>query len=43
MAATISSAESTVATTTTDSCGLSGLSGRVRLVGRLLGSGEIGQ
>jgi hypothetical protein len=43
MATTISTAESTVRTTTTDSCGLSGLGGGIGLVGRLLGSGEIGQ
>jgi len=43
MATTISPAESTVGTTATDSCGLSGLSSRVRFIGRLLGSGKISQ
>jgi hypothetical protein len=43
MATTISTAESTVGTATTDSCGLSGLGCGIGLVGRLLGSGEIGQ
>jgi hypothetical protein len=37
------SPESAVGTATTNSGGLSGLSGRVSLVGRLLGSGKIGQ